>query len=251
LIVGAAPPERAGRAAALSETAAELGGALGIALLGTVVTAVYRAGTTGISANDIPTDAAAAARDTLGAATVIARDLPPDLGAQLFETARAAFTVGVQTSVIVAAVLAAGAAILALIALRPAASSRTSSRAIESVHVEMKTRSLAATRSFYVDRLGLRVVQESEGLLALLAGTLRISIFETGDVGAEHAMHVIFRVDDLDEARRNLGERGVHFEGGRHHASGFMDYLVTRDPDGRPVEIAQYLRDPMKPFRTS
>jgi DHA2 family multidrug resistance protein-like MFS transporter len=43
LIIGAAPPERAGAASGLSETASELGGALGIALLGTLATAVYGA----------------------------------------------------------------------------------------------------------------------------------------------------------------------------------------------------------------
>jgi len=42
LIVGAAPPERAGAASALSETGTELGGALGIAILGSIGTAVYR-----------------------------------------------------------------------------------------------------------------------------------------------------------------------------------------------------------------
>src|SRR5919106_347320 len=43
LIIGAAPPERAGAAAGISETAAELGGALGIALLGSLATAIYGA----------------------------------------------------------------------------------------------------------------------------------------------------------------------------------------------------------------
>jgi len=41
LIIGAAPPERAGAAAGISETTSELGGALGIALLGSLATAVY------------------------------------------------------------------------------------------------------------------------------------------------------------------------------------------------------------------
>jgi DHA2 family multidrug resistance protein-like MFS transporter len=41
LIVGAAPPERAGVAAAISETGSELGGALGIAILGSIATAAY------------------------------------------------------------------------------------------------------------------------------------------------------------------------------------------------------------------
>ncbi|MGH8622172.1 MAG: MFS transporter, partial [Burkholderiales bacterium] len=41
LIIGAAPPQRAGAAAGISETGSELGGALGIALLGSLATAVY------------------------------------------------------------------------------------------------------------------------------------------------------------------------------------------------------------------
>jgi MFS transporter, DHA2 family, multidrug resistance protein len=41
LIVGTAPPERAGAASGVSETGAELGGALGIAILGSIGTAVY------------------------------------------------------------------------------------------------------------------------------------------------------------------------------------------------------------------
>ena len=43
LIIGAAPPERAGAAAGVSETSSELGGALGIALLGSLATAVFGA----------------------------------------------------------------------------------------------------------------------------------------------------------------------------------------------------------------
>src|SRR5207249_3433414 len=47
LIVGTAPPERAGAASAISETGTELGGALGIALLGSIGAAVYRGTLTG------------------------------------------------------------------------------------------------------------------------------------------------------------------------------------------------------------
>ena len=42
LMVGTAPPERAGAASAIAETGAEFGGALGIAVLGLIGTAVYR-----------------------------------------------------------------------------------------------------------------------------------------------------------------------------------------------------------------
>jgi DHA2 family multidrug resistance protein-like MFS transporter len=43
LIIGTAPPEQAGAASGISETASELGGALGIALLGSLATAVFGA----------------------------------------------------------------------------------------------------------------------------------------------------------------------------------------------------------------
>ena len=42
LIVGSAPPERAGAASGISETGAELGGALGIAIMGCIGVAIYR-----------------------------------------------------------------------------------------------------------------------------------------------------------------------------------------------------------------
>ena len=41
-IIGSAPPERAGAVSALAQTGAELGGALGIAVLGSLGTAIYR-----------------------------------------------------------------------------------------------------------------------------------------------------------------------------------------------------------------
>ena len=48
LIVGSAPPERAGAASGISETGAELGGALGIAVLGSIGAAMYRSELAGV-----------------------------------------------------------------------------------------------------------------------------------------------------------------------------------------------------------
>ena len=52
LAVGAAPKERAGGAAATSETSSELGGALGLAILGSIGAAIYRAGVPARRAGD-------------------------------------------------------------------------------------------------------------------------------------------------------------------------------------------------------
>ncbi|HET7081029.1 MAG TPA: MFS transporter, partial [Chloroflexia bacterium] len=66
LIVGSAPPERAGAASGIAETGSELGGALGIAILGSIGTAVYRSDLAASLPAGIPPAAAAAAQDTLG-----------------------------------------------------------------------------------------------------------------------------------------------------------------------------------------
>jgi MFS transporter, DHA2 family, multidrug resistance protein len=118
LIVGSAPPERAGAASGISETAAELGGALGIAVLGSIGVTIYRSGLANGLPAEVPTEAAAAARDTLGAALTIAQQLPDGLGVALLEVARGAFVQGMQVTSAISAVVAIGIAILALVMLR-------------------------------------------------------------------------------------------------------------------------------------
>ena len=75
MIIGAAPPERAGAASAISETCSEFGGALGIAILGSIGTAIYRRAMAR-SVEGIPREAAEAARDTLGGAVAAAEQVP-------------------------------------------------------------------------------------------------------------------------------------------------------------------------------
>jgi DHA2 family multidrug resistance protein-like MFS transporter len=109
MMVGAAPPERAGAAAGISETSSELGGALGIAMLGAVGAAVYRGDIVGA----VPTDAAEAARDTPVAAVAAGDELPGQLGLELVGAARDALTHALQLTATLSAAVAVGAAILA------------------------------------------------------------------------------------------------------------------------------------------
>jgi DHA2 family multidrug resistance protein-like MFS transporter len=118
LIVGSAPPERAGAASGISETAAELGGALGIAILGSIGVTIYRSGLANELPAEVPTEAAAMARDTLGAALTVAGQLPDGLGVVLLKVARGAFVQGMQVTSAISAVGAIGIAILALVMLR-------------------------------------------------------------------------------------------------------------------------------------
>lgn len=103
LIVGAAPPEAAGAASGISETGTELGGALGIAILGTVGAAVYRSdfGTRMLAAG-----APAQARETLGGAVSASSGLRSGVGDQVLAAAHTAFVHGFRVASLLAAVVA-------------------------------------------------------------------------------------------------------------------------------------------------
>jgi DHA2 family multidrug resistance protein-like MFS transporter len=120
LIMGSAPPERAGAASAISETGAELGGAMGIAILGSIGAAVYRGRMGDAIVDGIPAAAGDTARDTLGGAIAVAQQLPDRLGGELVSAAHSAFTQGLHITTAVGAVIAIGMAGLVLTMLRDA-----------------------------------------------------------------------------------------------------------------------------------
>lgn len=122
LVIGSAPPERAGAASALSETAAELGGALGIAVLGTLGMAVYRSRFAATLPPGVPPEAVAAAQETLGNVVAQAALLPAATGDALLVAARVAFTGGLQLLALIAAVVMAGLVVLAAVMLHDATS---------------------------------------------------------------------------------------------------------------------------------
>ncbi|MGW2251097.1 MFS transporter [Kitasatospora sp. NPDC001660] len=116
LVLSAAPAEKAGAASAVSETAYELGTALGIALVGSVVGSLYASGLS------VPqgTDPAAAARagESLGGAVETAHGLPQAIGEPLLAGAKHAFVHGVNVAGVLAGVLLVGAAVMAWRLLR-------------------------------------------------------------------------------------------------------------------------------------
>ncbi|MEU2288716.1 MFS transporter [Streptomyces sp. NPDC013178] len=110
LAMGTAPVEKAGAASSLLETGTEFGGALSMAFLGSIGTAVYR--------HEMPGSAPAAAQETLGGALAAADRLPGRTGDALATAAREAFTSGMHAAAIAGAVLLTGAAVAAAVTLR-------------------------------------------------------------------------------------------------------------------------------------
>ncbi|NKY35311.1 MFS transporter [Nocardia speluncae] len=112
IVVSAAPSERSGSAAALSETVQELGIAAGVALLGSLTTAVYR-----IMAQapaDAPAAVAESYTDSLPGAVSVTEQLP----VEALRHAREAFTGGLNIAAIAAGIAVAGAAVVCLRQLR-------------------------------------------------------------------------------------------------------------------------------------
>lgn len=115
-IIGSVPPEKAGAASAISETAYELGAVVGTATLGTMITAFYRANIqlpTGLTAQQVAT-----ASETLGGAAAVAQQVSAGTAEALMTSARLAFDSSVGWLGALGALLAVSAAAIVLVGFK-------------------------------------------------------------------------------------------------------------------------------------
>ncbi len=127
IVISAAPPERTGAASALSETSAELSGALGIAVFGSLATSLYRSGMAGQWPAGLP-EKLVAETLTLGGALTVADSLPAPLGEALRLAARSSFVDGLQAAAVLGTGIMVFSGVLAWRMLRtPAARVQPSS----------------------------------------------------------------------------------------------------------------------------
>lgn len=124
---------------------------------------------------------------------------------------------------------------------------------LEIQHIEIHVSSMEMARAFYIDQLGLELLEETPAinLMSLKAGAVRISIFGgyeaiANPIEQKAGTHIIFRTDNIELTYAELKSRGVEFKGEIFEAPGFLMGATTFDPDGNMIEIAQYLRDPLK-----
>lgn len=113
MVVGSAPVEKAGSAAALSSIAGDLGTALGIAILGSVGAAVYRSAV--VVPDRVPSGTAS---ESMADAVTVAPTLPGHLAEAMLASARDAYTHGLNAIGLVCAVITAVSAVVALTMLR-------------------------------------------------------------------------------------------------------------------------------------
>jgi hypothetical protein len=113
-IMGSLPAAKAGVGSAVNDTVREVGGALGVAVLGSVLASQYT-GAISTTTAALPAGASHAASDSLGGAVVVAQQIGGTTGASLLEAARVAYLDGFGLALTIAAVVAAtGAAVAAI-----------------------------------------------------------------------------------------------------------------------------------------
>jgi EmrB/QacA subfamily drug resistance transporter len=113
-IMGSVPRERAGVGSAVNDTTRQAGGALGVAVLGSLLATRYNSH---IDALPLPAPAADAARSSIGAALEVAQRLGGVPGAVLAHAARAGFSSGIELATLVGAGVVACAALVVIIFL--------------------------------------------------------------------------------------------------------------------------------------
>ena len=122
-IMGSLPAAKAGVGSAVNDTVREVGGALGVAVLGSVLASQYTGSIESTTAA-LPPEAAHAAGDSLGGAVLVAQQIGGSAGAAVLEAAQAAYLDGFGLALTIAAVVAAAGAAVAAVWL-PAHASDT------------------------------------------------------------------------------------------------------------------------------
>ena len=110
-VMGAVPEAHAGVASAMNDVTRQTAGALGVAVIGSVINTVF-SGKMEQAITGLPAEAANAATDSIGAAARVASMLPDPIAAELIATAKTAFTDSLGIAVIVGATVAVIGAIL-------------------------------------------------------------------------------------------------------------------------------------------
>jgi DHA2 family multidrug resistance protein-like MFS transporter len=142
VVLATAPPERSGAASGLSESTTELGGALGIAVLGTIAAAVYRFRLSDRALRTLPAAARRTARGSLGGAMSAAQHVGWRTGHQLIVQAQGAFAAGVRAAAVVSTAIVLVLAVVCSVSLR-----RVREPAESGAHAAMPLTSVGASEA--------------------------------------------------------------------------------------------------------
>jgi EmrB/QacA subfamily drug resistance transporter len=140
-IMGAVPRERAGVGSAVNDTTRQIGGALGVAILGSILSTAYAANVRQ-AAGGLPAPLGERARDSIGETLQIASQIGGEQGNALVAAARDGFISAMDTTLYVAAAFALAGALVALLVL-PSRTREEEREAVAEALATERTRSLA------------------------------------------------------------------------------------------------------------
>jgi len=110
-ILGSLPREKAGVGSAMNDTTRQIGGAIGVAVLGSIVASTYRSQMETKLGGKVRAGVLHAASDSVGAAIGTARDVAAPAARQIIAAAQSSFVSGMHVAVVVAAAIVALGAI--------------------------------------------------------------------------------------------------------------------------------------------
>ncbi|HJY62884.1 MAG TPA: VOC family protein [Ignavibacteria bacterium] len=116
-------------------------------------------------------------------------------------------------------------------------------------HVVISMSDKKTMREFYINKLGLNLLEEEDHFFACAAGPIRFSFF----AGAKKypvnedatGVTIILRTDNIIQTKEELTAKGISFLGDIVEAPGFMKYLTIEDPDNNLIYISEYYREPV------
>jgi catechol 2,3-dioxygenase-like lactoylglutathione lyase family enzyme len=112
-------------------------------------------------------------------------------------------------------------------------------------HITIACSDIDRAHEFYIDKLGLTLLNRWPHMISARAGEVRFSISPSDELSKEGNVNVILRTDDIDAAKKELESRGVTLLEDIVEAPNFMRFFTIEDPDHNIIHIGQYLRDPL------
>lgn len=117
-------------------------------------------------------------------------------------------------------------------------------------HTVVRVSSIDAAKDFYLNKVGLELLEDSGNFFAAKAGNVRLSFFggyEKADASEDPktGVSLIFRTDDLSASAIELEAKGVKPLGDVIDIPNFHKFLEYEDPDGNVFFLAEYHVEPV------
>jgi catechol 2,3-dioxygenase-like lactoylglutathione lyase family enzyme len=115
-------------------------------------------------------------------------------------------------------------------------------------HLSYSVSDVNSMREFYVDKLGLEMLDNGQNFFAVRAGDVRFSFFAGGKkypiADDSTGMGIILATENVSDAKAHVTSQGIALLNDIIEAPGFMKFFTMEDPDGNIVHVGEYLADP-------